>query len=280
MITRRTLLSALALLPFANSRVALAGLDGESTMTLPAVEIAKFYLFDSVEDLTPVSGGGSMQFSHVTMSPGIYAVGNQSFDCTRAGLYRFKLEGEAFFRNRIVGGDLYALISAVSWNTVQGVAHEGGAMQAVSDLGRYLVWRMRCGYTGNYCSWLLPQYGYQVRQVGVISSPSDRNGYDDGHQVIEVMHAGKWRMFDVTSGCYWRNAAGDHLSTEEFIAHIANNGPMPEYMPLDGNQRRWSNDTITLPNGLMDLMLYGRYIDDVVTREGWMRRVFHQADVQ
>lgn len=272
MFTRRDFLATTA--------SATIPITAEADTMTSNVEIARFYLFGNVEDLTPTTGGSAMPFFHVTMAAGIYTIGGQSYDCTRPGLYRFKLRNEPFFRNRIVGGDLYGLVSAISWNMIQGTAHEApiSSTQAISDMGRYVVWRMRCGFTGNYCAWLLPQYGYQVRQVGVIASPSDRNGYDDGHQVIEVMHQGKWRMFDITSGCYWRNSAGEHLSTAEFIAHIANNGPMPERMPLDGNQRRWSNDTISLSSGLMDLMLYGSYIDDYVTTEGWARRVFHQID--
>ena len=249
-----------------------------------SVQIAKRYIFDTTEDLRPTTGGVEMPFKHVTMPPGVYVAGEESWDCTRPGLYRFKVTSESFFRNRIVydRSDLYGLVSAVCWNLVQGTAHETtGDIQAVSDVGRYVVWRMRCGYIGNYMAWLLPQFGFQVRQVGVICSAERRNGIDDGHQVVEVFHNDRWVMFDMTNGCYWEDASGAHMGTQAFIDHIADGKPFPTKRLLDGNQRRWDHESIPLAEGAqLDMGLYGELcVTGIETSEGWMRRIFHMIDV-
>lgn len=241
------------------------------------MQLAKRYVFDAVTDLQPTTGGTAMPFASTFMLPGIYTLDGQSWDCTLPGLYRFKILSEAYFRNRIVwGGDLYAVLSAISWNHVHGTAHEQlGSQQAISDMGRYAIWRMRCGYIGNFLAWLLPQWGYSMKQVGVHTLGA-LNGYDDEHQVIEVLVSGKWLMFDVTNGCYWKNANGDHMSTADFIAQIANNGPMPQRMDLDGNQRRWDNESIPLAGGqVLDMGLYGELLLNSPTQqEAWFRRIF------
>lgn len=245
------------------------------------MQVAKFYLFENEEDLIPTTGGTAVLPGGSTfMLPGVYTLGGQSWDCTRAGLYRFKQENEVFFRNRIVAGspvDLYAVVSAVCWNHIHGAADEViGNQQPVSDRGRFFVWRMRCGYIGNFMSWLMPQFGFTVRQVGV-STLGPTNGYDDGHQVLEVFHGGKWKMFDITNGRYWKDANGVHMSAAEFIAAIAGGAPMPETVKLDGKQRRWDHEAV--PGGTLDMGLYGELcIGTEAQMEAWIRRIYQKID--
>jgi hypothetical protein len=242
------------------------------------MQIARFYLNDTETDLTPTTGGTSMPFSYVWMPPGIYTLGGQSWDCRQIGLYRFKVENEPFFRNRIVFGsgppiDIYSSVSAVCWNHIHGAAHETtGDLSGVAHSGRYGVWRMRCGYIGNFMAWLVPQLGYQMRQISVWTLEA-ANGYDDGHQVVEILINGKWCMFDITDGCYWRDANGVHMSTAEFIAAIAGGSPLPTKVKLDGKQRRWDHEMI--PGGTFDMGLYGDLLLGTDAQmEAWFRRIF------
>lgn len=245
------------------------------------MQIAKFYLNDIEEDILPIGGTAPvMPFQHVTLPAGVYMMHGEVYDCTRAGLYRFKHESEAFFRNRIVAGspaNLHAIVSAFCWNQIHGTGHEViGNLQPVSDAGRFFVWRMRCGYAGNYMAWLLPQFGFSVRQVGV-STLGPKNGYDDGHQVLEVFHGGKWVMFDLTNGLCWLDANGVQMSTAEFIAAIAGGAPMPESVKLDGKQRRWDHEAV--PGGTLDMGLYGELcIGTEAQLEAWIRRIYQKVD--
>lgn len=249
------------------------------------MDFAKFYCHDEISDV-PVAPSGTTgtldSFGSTYMTAGFYRFSTcpTVYDCRRAGLYRFKVSGEPFFRNRIVIGspvDLYALLSGVSWNHIHGVADEGVDYQTMSNRGRFAKWRLRCGVIAGMMAWLLPQVGFTAR-VANVSTTGPLNGFDDGHIVLEVSHNGQWRMFDMTNGCYWKDSNGNHLSTAQFIAHIANNGPMPEKVKLDGTDRRWDNETTTVSGGVLDLGLYAEnFLGTPAQEEAWNRRIFQSV---
>lgn len=242
------------------------------------MDFAKHYLNEEITDVATATGGIPMPFGSTFMGKGIYTVQGRTFDFTRQGLYRLKLDGVHYFINRIVtdgaNTDIYALMSAICWNHIHGSSDEGVDYQTMADKGRYQKWRLRCGVIIEMLRWLLPQLGFTVRSQGVITL-GPKNGFDDGHAVLETQHNGEWRMWDLTNGCYFRNAAGKHLSTAEFIAHIANGAPMPTKVKLDGNDRRWDNEVITF-NGLpWDMGLYGEnFIGTDAQQEAWFRRIY------
>lgn len=216
-------------------------------------------------------------------APGIYNIDGYNFDCQAPGLYRFKLPGRNYFLNRFIGKDmagqtdLYALMSAVSWNTVYGSAHEVSAdpvhmtdaqCQAVSIAGHYCKWRWRCGYVARFLLWLLPQYGVQVRRVQ-LSTLQAPNGYSDGHVAVETYTGGKWRFWDVSSGLYFTDETGDHLSAAEVLA-VFQAGGTPEVVRLDA-AGRFSSDS----PAYFDLSLWND--TEIAPGDGlmnWFRRVF------
>lgn len=246
------------------------------------MQIAKLYAGEAVSDvpLAPASALAlPMPFGSMYMFSGFYELGGQAWDCTTPGLYRFKIEAERFFRMRIVLGvegspDLYGIVSGMCWNHVHGAEDETNNWQLLSNKGRYQRWRLRCGVIAGLAAWLLPQVGFVTRVVNV-STVEAKNGYDDGHLVLEVLHAGQWRMFDMTNGCYWLDAGGNHLRTAQFIAHIAGGGPMPQKVCLDGNDARWQASPIGVIGGSLDLGLYGEMvIGSPDQQESWLRRIF------
>jgi hypothetical protein len=239
------------------------------------MRVSKFYCLDEVSDVPLMGGGNPMLFGSAFMAAGIYTLGGQSWDCRRPGLYRFMLDGEQFFRNRIVAGspvDLYALISAMCWNHMHGSADETTDFQGLSNKGVHQRWRLRCGVIVALAVWLLPQLGQPSRSVNVITT-GPLNGFDDGHIILETLHGSSWRMWDLTNGCYWTDASGNHLSTAQFIAAIANGGAFPTKVRLDGADKRWDAETAQVAGGVLDMGLYG----DIVVApnmEAWFRRIF------
>lgn len=218
-----------------------------------------------------------MPFGSAFMRAGIYTLGGETWDCKRQGLYRFMVSGEQFIRNRIVVDDpidVYALISAICWNHVHGSGDEGYDNQTLSNMGRYQRWRLRCGYIVDLVLWLLPQLGLSGRKINVYTR-EPRNGHDDGHVVLDTAHG----MWDFTNGCYWRDAGGKHLSTTAIIRHIANGGPMPERVFLDGDSRRADAEIADMPAGpAFDLGLYNELVV-LPDFEAWMRRIFQAYQV-
>lgn len=244
--------------------------------------MSKFYVHDEQSEIPLSAGGAALPSGSTFMQPGVYAVLGKSYDCTRPGLYRW-FDPSGVFINRIVsvspvgGLDIYAAISAISWNHIHGSSTEygfdGTAMQNMSNVGRYRKWSARCGYMAALGAWLFPQLGVSARVLNV-TTVGPLNGYDDGHVIFETLHSGEWRMWDITNGCYFRNASGKHLSTADLIAHIANGSPMPERVRLDYDTK-YSHDAVPVGTGLLDMGLYWqRTLETQEQIEAWYRRIF------
>lgn len=239
--------------------------------------MSKFYVHDEQSDIPATVGGTALPGGSAFMVPGVYVVAGVSYDCARQGLYRW-WNPAGYFMNRIVLGsgaalDVYAALSGISWNHVHGTGTEQGfdsaSLQAMSNSGRFVKWSARCGYIAAMCAWLMPQIGVSAR-IKNVSTLGAKNGYDDGHVIFETLHGAEWRMWDLTNGCYFRDAAGKHLSTAEFIAHIAGGGAMPERVRLDYDYK-YNHDYA----GNLDLGLYwALMLDTPEQSELWYRRIF------
>jgi hypothetical protein len=244
------------------------------------MQVARFYVHDEASQIPTTTGGSVMPFGSMFMVPGVYTLDGQSWDCTRSGLYRFKVDGEPYFRQRIVlDSDLYALMSAISHNHTHGAADEAQTYQNMSNRGRFTRWRLRCGVICGMVHWLMPQIGVTSRVVNV-STLGPLNGFDDGHIVLETLDGSDWRMWDFTNGCYWRDEFGQHLSASGLIAWLQNNPTgLPERVSLDPCHPRWDVEVVTVGSNLLDLGLYGdECIGSPAQVEAWVRRIFQQVE--
>ena len=234
--------------------------------------MSKFYVHDEQSDIQETTGGVALPGGSAFMIPGKYVVNGKSWDCSRQGLYRWWVPA-GYFVNRIVVGsgaalDVYAVISAISWNHVHGTGTESD-YQSMSNAGRTVKWSARCGYIAGMIAWLMPQLGVSARTRNV-STAGPKNGYDDGHVIVETLHGSEWRMWDITNGCYFRDTNGKHLSTYEFVQAIANGGAMPERVRLDYDNK-YNHDYA----GNLDLGLYWQWmLDTPALSEAWYRRIF------
>ena len=240
--------------------------------------LAKFFCLDESSDVpVSASSGPLITTFSAFLWPGIHQFSGVNYDCSRQGLYRFKAPGNAFYVNKVCWAqnkadvDVYALMSAIQWNHVHGVADNNYSHQATANAGIYRKWRSQCGYIAAFAGWLVGVGTLLSSRMVNVSTAGPKNGYDDGHVILETSHSDGWRMWDLTNGCYFRNSSGKHLSTSEFIAHIASNGPMPEKVKLDGNDRRWQSESA----GSLDLGLYGEFEMGTPEQvEAWYRRIF------
>lgn len=161
--------------------------------------------------------------SAVGLTPGKYLFNGKGYDCTASGLYRFWNGGNSAIQSRLVmaTGGIYDFLAGISWHHTHGVEDETYNYQALANGGMTHKWRLRCGYVAGFCIWYLQQYGYQCRKINLLTLEA-LNGVDDGHIVFEVFHEGKWKLWDITNGCYFK-LSGVHLSAAEIIsAGVAN----------------------------------------------------------
>ncbi len=185
---------------------------------------------------------------------GIFSIDGYNFDCRQPGLYRFKLPSRNYWLNRFVCKDvngvtdLYALMSAVSWNQVYGSFDEVTLypeqmteyqLQTISNSGHYRKWRYRCGFVVQFLLWLLPQFGVTARKIQ-LNTGLEFNQYSDGHVAIETYTGGKWRFWDVSNGLYFTDSAGVHLNARE-IMDLYRAGLSPVVVRIDATDK-WSSD--------------------------------------
>lgn len=233
------------------------------------------------KDVPMIPGGipiGSL--GTIAMLPGVYSYNGDSFDCTRQGLYRFRPVDSTGnptnlrFHNKICWNpgptfDIYAVMSAISWNHVHGKADEHNDFQQTANASTFRLMRSTCGWISRWCQWFLNFAGVTSRIVNV-TTIGPLNGWDDGHIVIETWTNGKWCMWDHTTGRYFLDSNGVHMSTSQFMAAIANGGAMPQHVMMAAD-KLWNHEC----EDELDFGLHRQFFrsspEDI---ENWYRRIF------
>ena len=118
------------------------------------------------------------------------------------GLYRFI---DALHENRqciVFQNDVFALMSAISWLVSHGYRDNDKPfeeLKALACAGKVIV---TCGACSSFAVNLFQELGLAARRVHTLSL-LDRNGYNDGHILTEVMADGKWIVFDPDVGALY-----------------------------------------------------------------------------
>lgn len=240
--------------------------------------VAKRLVGQTETDLQAGPAAIPLPMGSAWMKAGVYSYAGKSYDCTEEGLYIFWNDDNGTAQNRIVlkdfagGADLYKVISGVCWNHVHGTDHNGWEYQLMSNSGMARRWSAQCGYIVGLLVWALPQFGFTARSRNP-RTLEPTNGYDDGHVVLETLHDGAWRMWDLSSGIWFRDAAGKHLSTAEVAAAVNAGGDLPDIKSLCPLWR-FDSDAV----GGIDLSIYGfmRHRTPEL-RERWIRRIYQSV---
>lgn len=175
----------------------------------------------------------------LVMAPGIYSYNGVAYDCTAEGLYRW-LVVNTDTTNRIVhSGDLYALMSALSWLFVHGRgsgADEAMTLAQMESRAKTSKLRLRCGPTVDFCRFVLASRGITSRPVRYLTMQTPMApwaGVDEGHVAMEVQAPAGWLNFDPNNAAYYRDGAGNHRSARDIIGVIA--GDTVQIVPLDSD---------------------------------------------
>jgi hypothetical protein len=236
---------------------------------------ARFFRGETPADVPLGSNVAAMPTASTWLAPGIYTYQGQVYDCREEGLYRFfnETNGSCFNRLVIKGSgqaDLYKVLSGVCWNHVHGIDDNATDYQLMSNAGMTRKWRAQCGYIVGLMTWVLPQFGIQARAKNP-SAVSPLNGWDDGHIVLETLHGSDWRMWDMTTGRFFRNGAGKHLSTAEVVAAV--NAGTFDALQQEFLCSRWRFESDTIYG--IDLSIYGdmRFMTPE-QQASWYKRLF------
>jgi len=279
-------------------------LSFSSTADCATTIAAMFFCKNEVSPVPIGTGGTQMLVGGVIMLTGTYILNGTSYVCNRQGLYRFIIMDtntpqKFLFYNRIVfdrnNVDLYAVMSAISWNQVHGgqdeicptdslVSNPNYYLQLISNRGISHKWRLACGYIARLAKWLLPLCNntIQTRVLNAVQDPSKypANGYDEGHYVVETLDpvSQKWLMWDIDNGRYFVDAAGNHMSAQGFADSLAK-CVYPKYIRLDAASKITA-DTLSagsVATGKFYWDYGGAYDCNLLTEQqifAWYHRIF------
>jgi len=136
--------------------------------------------------------------------PGIYRVHDRIYNLEREGLYRFIRPGQDNRQCIVYRGDIEALLSALCWIHSHGSRDDSGKFEELKVLASKEKLIMTCGPYSNFTHRLLEEQGIKSR---VVASRAlyERNGYDDGHVLIEVYLDGRWVLCDIDQHVFFTN---------------------------------------------------------------------------
>lgn len=215
-------------------------------------------------DVATVAPTGAIG-SSLVMAPGIYNYNGTAYDCSAEGLYRW-LAVNTDTTNRIVyGSDTYALMSALSWLCVHGRSDESLTVAQMEARAKTSKLRLRCGPTVDFCRHILTGRGVTsriVRYITMAPPVAPWAGVDEGHVTMEVQTPSGWVNFDPNNAAYYRDAVGNHVTSRDLIASVADNSfqivPLDadsgyEVMPFESGKfdvTGWKEITFLRPDGL------------------------------
>ena len=150
--------------------------------------------------------------------PGVYRFQGRDYDLAREGLYRFLQPPKETQQRLVYRQDVGALLSAVCWLHSHGYREDGrkhdeALQQALT--GKLI---MTCANVSRFAQRLCTDLGVPARVVNS-RSLGPRNGYDDGHVLMEVRLGQRWVLVDVDQHVTFRHR-DQRLSLLELYLHL------------------------------------------------------------
>ena len=154
---------------------------------------ALYFRDDSPEELKPIASppaGMTVQpvadLPLVLLKPTAAKVGGGTFVLDRDGLYRFfDLDSKTTTNVILDRGDLWRLAGHLSRLQVHGWRHDGEDVGRWTERARRGRLSISCGNVCQFVAHHLAQRGHRSRVVQTLTLDV-RNGYDDGHVLLEV----------------------------------------------------------------------------------------------
>jgi hypothetical protein len=157
------------------------------------------------------------------ISPGTYAINNETYHLTHGGVYRFSRPGIpgvqriVFDRNK--GPEpVIELLQQLSWVYTYGTPDEDLTVEEL--MARVLERKVAvgCGKCAHLIQALLSTVNIRSRIVALLSCPP-YNGYTDGHTLIEIEENGSWFLYDPVMRCYF-SGSGKRLSLLDLVTFM------------------------------------------------------------
>lgn len=155
--------------------------------------------------------------SSFVLDPGVYLYNGVQYDCSDQGFYRFWHPMDDT-QNRIVwAGDVEALMSGLSWLSVNGRADETLSLAAKTNTARTSKLRMLCGKTCEWVKYICDSANIAIptRIVRTLTAGAPNNYYD-GHVMIEAQIDGQWHVYDIANNQSYEASDGLRAAKDIF----------------------------------------------------------------
>src|SRR5690606_27448527 len=161
------------------------------------------FRYDKTNQVIPVVPTTQQVFGswgNLIIPPGTYEYNGQFYNLVEEGLY-------ALFNPGIDGGFRIVyqnqpekLLEAICHLCAYGRWDEGFSYSQLAAKAKTTKLAMRCGDTVTFTASILNQYGILNRRVRLLTAETP-NGYDNGHQALEVYYSDRWNFWDITNDC-------------------------------------------------------------------------------
>lgn len=185
------------------------------------------------------------------IAPGRYLWGSKSWDCTREGAYRFWQPGTDRTMRIVWAGDIDQLMRSLAWITAIGGADEALTPAQVTDRALWSKPRLMCGRTSEWALSICAGLGITARIARALTADQPTNYYD-GHVMLEVMIAGRWKLYDLAGGMTFNVGDGSAREVlplpEGAICELATKAVAVEHVASSVfDALSWVENTISTP---------------------------------
>jgi hypothetical protein len=243
--------------------------------------LALYFRDGSPEELKPIvspPAGMTVQpiadLPLILVKPTAAKVGDKMFVIDREGLYRFfDLDSKTTANVILHQGDLSRLAGHLSRLQVHGWRHDGENIGRWTERARRGRLSISCGNICQFVAHHLAQRGHRSRIVQTLTLDA-RNGYDDGHVLLEVFEPAekRWILFDPDMKCRFLSA-GRRLNLGEVVG-LYRNGGQTELDFLAPPSIDAYAEAAAPPDSAQYSLLFEATFRDPKARQAWYRRMF------
>lgn len=126
------------------------------------------------------------------LAPGTY----EGKDCYAEGIYRFFTPPKRQEQRIVYAGDVFKLLESITWLHLHGFKDTALCDSAKLQAAKVRKLSIACGDIARFTKFVLASQGIESRVVQ-FETLEARNGYDDGHLMLEVLIDGAWVLVDV-----------------------------------------------------------------------------------
>lgn len=191
--------------------------------TWAAPPFARHLVGTSITALTPLSDEAEASDlpDSLVIKPGRYRVYGRVYDMRKEGLYRLMYPPKGDYQRMVFHKDVVAFISALCWIGSHGSRDDRKTFDELLEQAKSGKLIVTCGTISAFSAQLLTRHGVSARTVNSRSLEA-RNGFDDGHVLMEARIAGRWALFDVDQHRAFLHG-GKRLNLLDAVTHIRAN---------------------------------------------------------